>query len=176
MTPEQFKKEVLPVKNKLYRFALSFVYDAELAKDIVQEVFMKLWSQREKLIGIQNIEAWCMTITKNQCLDKLRKKKLHIVDLQEAKYQISGHEVSDHSTINDDLMEKIELTLASLPEKQREIFRLRDLLGYSNQEIEKLLKLDDNQVKVNLFRARQKVRQSLTKIMNYGLESTQAAG
>ncbi|MEO9966704.1 MAG: RNA polymerase sigma factor [Reichenbachiella sp.] len=176
MTTEQFKKEVLSGKNKLYRYALSIVCNVELAEDIVQEVFMKLWNQREKLSKIHNIEAWSMTLTRNQCLDKLRKKKLQVVDLSEAKYQISGHQVADHLSINNDLMEKIESTLALLPEKQREIFRLRELLGYSNQEIEKILNLDDSQVKVYLFRARQKVRASLSKILDYGVETNQAAG
>ncbi|WP_422359510.1 RNA polymerase sigma factor [Reichenbachiella sp.] len=175
MTTEQFKTDVLSVKNKLYRYALSIVCEVELAEDIVQEVFMKLWNQREKLKEIKNIEAWSMTITRNQCLDKLRKKKMHVVDLSEAKYQISGHQVSDHLSINNDLMEKIESTLELLPEKQREIFRLRELLGYSNQEIEEITGLDDTQVKVYLFRARQKVRASLSKILNYGVETNQAA-
>ena len=175
MTTEQFKTEVLSAKNKLYRYALSIVCEVELAEDIVQEVFIKLWNQRDKLKEVQNIEAWSMTITRNQCLDKLRKKKIHAVDLSEAKYQISGHQVSDHLSINNDLMEKIESTLELLPEKQREIFRMRELLGYSNQEIEELLDLDDTQVKVYLFRARQKVRASLSKILNYGVERNQTA-
>lgn len=175
MTTEQFKSKVLPAKHKLYRYALSIVSEVELAEDIVQEVLMKLWNQREKLSDIKNIEAWSMTLTRNQSLDKLRKKKMHVVDLSEAKYQISGHQVSDQLSINNDLMEKINATLELLPEKQREVFRLRELLGYSNQEIEKILDMGDTQVKVYLFRARQKVRVSLSKILNYGVEKNQAA-
>ena len=141
MTTKQFKLQVLPIKDKLYRYALSIVCDEDLAKDIVQDVFMKLWNQREKLKQIENMEAWSMTVTRNHCLDLFRKKKMHVVDLTEAKHQISGHDVADHLSINNDLMEKIQYALTLLPEKQKEIFRLRDLVGYSNQEIEKILDL-----------------------------------
>ncbi len=171
MTTKQFKNEVLPIKNKLYQYALSIVREVGLAEDIVQEVFMKLWSQCGKLKGIRNIEAWSMAITRNQSLDKLRQKRMNVVGLSETEYRISGHQVSDHLSINNDLMEKIESTLALLPEKQQEIFRLRDLLGYSNQEIEGILGMDGTQVKVYLFRARQKIRASLSKILNYGVET-----
>lgn len=175
MTTEQFQARVLPAKNKLYRYALSIVSDDELAKDIVQEVFIKLWNQRERLAEIKNIEAWSMTLTRNQSLDKLRSRKMRVVDLTEAKYQVSGHQVSDHQTLNNDLLDKVQSLLDLLPEKQKEIFRLRELLGYSNQEIEEILDMDDNQVKVYLFRARKKIRESLSKLMNYGLEESRAA-
>ena len=59
--------------------------------------------------------------------------------------------------------------IKDLPKQQREIFRLREILGYSNKEIESLMLLNENQVKVNLFRARNKVKRSLEKIINYGL-------
>jgi len=57
--------------------------------------------------------------------------------------------------------------MQDLSEQQREIFRLRDLLGYSNKEIKELLNLSDSQVKVNLFRARQKIKLKLGKLINY---------
>jgi len=60
--------------------------------------------------------------------------------------------------------------LKNLPTKQREIFQLRELAGYSNQEIQEILGLDAGQVKINLFRARRKIRESLKKLINYGLQ------
>ena len=72
MTTEEFKSEVLPVKNKLYRLALRLIGDAEEAQDIVQEIFLRLWSKREKLREYRSIEAFAMTMTRNLCLDKLK--------------------------------------------------------------------------------------------------------
>ena len=68
------------------------------------------------------------------------------------------------------MVDYIKDLLQDLPEKQQEIFRLRELLGYSNAEIEEILALDRNQVKVNLFRARQKIKSKLLQLINYGLQ------
>jgi RNA polymerase sigma-70 factor (ECF subfamily) len=66
-------------------------------------------------------------------------------------------------------MENVSLLIASLPEKQRQVIHLRDIEGYSYNEICEILELDMNQVKVNLFRARNAVREKLTKMNAYGL-------
>ena len=80
MSTEQFKKDILSLQNKLYRYALSIVFDADLAKDIVQEVFLKVWTKRAKLIDITNKEAWCVRITRNLALDKLKAANRKNVD------------------------------------------------------------------------------------------------
>ena len=66
-------------------------------------------------------------------------------------------------------MERISQLIAGLPEKQRQIIHLRDVEGYSYNEICDIMEIDMNQVKVNLFRARNAVREKLMKINAYGL-------
>jgi RNA polymerase sigma-70 factor (ECF subfamily) len=66
-------------------------------------------------------------------------------------------------------MQQVSQLIASLPEKQRQVIHLRDVEGYSYNEICEILELDMNQVKVNLFRARNAVREKLLKINAYGL-------
>ena len=75
MTIENFKSEVLPIKNKLYRVANRMLNDSAEAEDTVQEVFLRLWSKKEKLKEYRSIEAFAMVITKNLCLDKIKLKK-----------------------------------------------------------------------------------------------------
>lgn len=169
MTPEQFKIEVLPLKDKLYRYALSIVYDTELAKDLVQEVLLKLWQTREKLSDIKNIEAWSVRITRNLAYDKQKAFSNRGVSLDESHLKISGGSFPDKTTEVNDLMVTVRAITADLPDNQKEIFRLRDIMGYSNVEIAEILSLDPNQVKVYLFRARKKIKDVLTKRMNYGL-------
>jgi RNA polymerase sigma factor (sigma-70 family) len=70
-----FKEHILSVKNKLYRFACYYLRDREAAEDVVQEVFLKVWSKRAQWAEVKNMEAWCMHITKNMCLDKIRARK-----------------------------------------------------------------------------------------------------
>lgn len=64
MILEDFENRVLPAKNKLFRFAFRLLGSSEEAKDVVQEVLIKVWNGKENLAAIQNIEAWCMRITK----------------------------------------------------------------------------------------------------------------
>jgi len=175
MTPEQFKTEILPIKDRLNRYAISMVYDAELAKDIVQDVFLKLWNQRNNLSEIRNIEAWSMRITRNTALDKLKASSMKVLSLDKASYLDSGVEIPDAIAERTFLMGAIKKVLELLPEKQQEIFRLRDMIGYSNPEIGKMMNLNESDVKVNVFRARKKIKAELIKLMNYGLEPKKVA-
>lgn len=170
MDLKAFENRVLPTKNKLFRFALRFVGNEDDAKDIVQEVFLKVWNSRHEVREIQNWEAWCMRVTKNLSLDRLRllnrKQTLPIEESFDLQHEaLTPHE----STEMDESMQKISEMIKALPEKQRQVIHLRDIEGYSYQEICEILQLDMNQVKVNLFRARNSVREKLTKIDAYGL-------
>ncbi|MBY0435566.1 MAG: sigma-70 family RNA polymerase sigma factor, partial [Cyclobacteriaceae bacterium] len=80
MDLETFQNLVFPVKNKLFRFAYRLLGSSDDAKDVVQEVFIKVWNGREQLNEIQNLEAWCMRITKNMSLDRLRQQQRRPTD------------------------------------------------------------------------------------------------
>lgn len=170
MNLEAFEKRVLPAKNKLYRFALRFLGNEEEAKDIVQEVFIKVWNGRDQMDQVQNWEAWCMRITKNLSLDRIRVLTRKQTQPLESTLDIQHEALTPYqSTEVGESMQKITQMIASLPEKQRQVIHLRDVEGYSYHEICDILELDMNQVKVNLFRARNTVREQMTKIDAYGL-------
>lgn len=175
MTREQFQHQVLSLQNKLFRYALSIVKEREQARDIVQEVLMKLWDQREGLDDVQNLEGWCIRMTRNKAYDKLKLHANKVVSLKLANQEISQSAIPDKQAEQQDLIAAVHDLLQSLPEKQQEIFRLRDLMGYKNIEIEKMLGLDASQVKVNLFRARKKIRLQLNQLIDYGLENEKTA-
>ena len=65
----------LPFKDKLYRFALNIVGNTFDAEDIMQELMIKIWNRMDQYTLIENKEAWCMTVTRNMCIDKVRNKK-----------------------------------------------------------------------------------------------------
>jgi RNA polymerase sigma-70 factor (ECF subfamily) len=165
-----FQNRVLPVKNKLFRFALRMLGNEDEAKDVLQEVFIRLWNGREQLAGIQNMEAWSMRITKNLSLDRLRTLQRRGTYAIEKGVNVKHTDVTpDVKTELVESMENVSQLIAALPEKQRMIIHLRDVEGYSYNEICDILELDMNQVKVNLFRARNAVREKLMKINAYGL-------
>jgi RNA polymerase sigma factor (sigma-70 family) len=170
MDLEAFESRVLPIKNKLFRFALRFLGDEEEARDIVQDVLIRVWNGRDQMDEVQNWEAWCMRITKNLSLDRLRTLTRKQTRPIEESYHVRNNSLTPHeSTEVGESMEKISQMIASLPEKQRQVIHLRDVEGYSYQEICDILELDMSQVKVNLFRARNSVREKMTKINAYGL-------
>lgn len=165
-----FETLVLPTKNKLFRFAFRLLGSSEEAKDVVQEVMIRVWNGREQMAEVQNMEAWCMRITKNLSLDRLRMKQRRATGSLEETMEIRQETLSPHErTEIHEHMQRINQFIMALPEKQRQVIHLRDVEGYSYNEICEILELDMNQVKVNLFRARNAVREKLVKINAYGL-------
>ena len=170
MNSEVFENRVLPTKNKLFRFALRLLGSSEEAKDVVQEVMIKVWNGREQMATIDNMEAWCMRITKNLSLDRLRSKQRRTTDPMQEGFEIPQESFTPYEkTEIDESMQRVNELINSLPEKQRQVMHLRDIEGYSYNEICEILELDMSQVKVNLFRARNFVRERLVKLNAYGL-------
>lgn len=170
MNLQAFENQILPSKNKLFRFALRLLGDVEDAEDVVQEVLIKVWNGRESMQQINNWEAWCMRLTKNQALDRLRVKQRKATDSIVDGFEITEDGLSPlEKTALIESMVQVNKLIASLPEKQRQVIHLRDVEGYSYMEICEILEIDMNQVKVSLFRARNVVREKLLKINAYGL-------
>jgi RNA polymerase sigma factor (sigma-70 family) len=170
MNFESFQNRVLPAKNKLFRFALRLVGSEEEAKDVVQEVMIRVWNGREQMAEIQNMEAWCMRITKNLSLDRIRSNNRRQTQPIDGSFDVRNEALTPHeSTELHESMQRINQLMAALPDKQRQVMHLRDVEGYSYNEICDILDIDMNQVKVNLFRARNAVREKLTKANAYGL-------
>jgi RNA polymerase sigma factor (sigma-70 family) len=171
MNLEAFQNRILPAKNKLFRFALRFLGNEEEAKDVVQEVFIRVWNGREQMDQIQNWEAWCMRITRNLSLDRIRSLTRKQTEPISQSFDLHHDALSPHEAAEiKESMHRVSELIASLPEKQRQIIHLRDVEGYSYNEICEVMELDMNQVKVNLFRARNAVREKLIKINAYGLK------
>jgi len=164
-----FRNDILPLKDKLFRLALRITLDRAEAEDVVQDTMIRVWNKREEWSQFESIEAYCLVVTKNLAIDRSQKKEAQNVeltpDLEEA-YDASG---PYDQLINEERMRLIHQLINNLPEKQRLIMQLRDIEGETYKEIATVLNLTEEQVKVNLFRARQKVKQRYTEIEEYGL-------
>jgi RNA polymerase sigma factor (sigma-70 family) len=170
MTTEKFKSEVLPIKNKLYRVANRMLNDTAEAEDTVQEVFLRLWSKKEKLNEYRSIEAFAMVITKNLCLDKIKSIRNKNLELKDTEIQMN--EISPYKqTKLKDTVQKIHQIIDELPEQQKLIIHLRDVENCDYDEIAEITQLNLNTIRVNLSRARKKVRDTLIKIQNYEFSS-----
>ncbi len=171
MTKEEFQNTVLPLKNKLFCFANSYLENHEEAKDVVQDVMLKVWENRSKNGEIKNIEAWCMTLVRNRSLDKLKLKSRKNVRMDDSYNHFSDESNLQANLENKDLLQKVKSIIQQLPSAQKEVIRLRDYNGYSYKEIAEVLDIDINLVKVSLHRARKAIKENMNKIMAYGMQS-----
>lgn len=103
-----------------------------------------------------------MKCVKNECLNKL---KHETVKQNFADYQIHRSELYKMEVNN--LKEKIINFINDLPEKQKMVIHLKDVEEYEVSEISEILEMEENAVRVNLMRARQKVKEQITQLMNY---------
>jgi len=166
MTVETFKIEVLPLKNKLYRFAYRLLNNSMDSEDMVQEVMLKLWARRDKLEEYKSIEAFAMIVIKNMCLDKMKAKGYLTDELDEHTNETDGH--SPHKSLElADSSDKVKAIINDLPEHQKMIIHLRDIEGYEFEEIAEIMQMSLNTIRVNLSRARKKVRKTLVKKYSY---------
>ena len=164
-----FRDDILPLKDKLFRLAFRITFDRAEAEDVVQDTMIRVWNKREEWTQFGSIEAYCLTVAKNLAIDRSQKKEAQNVELtpeMEEESEISG---PYDQLVNNERMSIIHRLINELPEKQRLIMQLRDIEGESYKEIAKILNLTEEQVKVNLFRARQKVKQRYLEIDEYGL-------
>lgn len=160
MTTERFKTEVFPLKNKLYRLAKRFLEDHDDAQDVIQEVFIKLWDRKDKLDDYRSIEALAVVTTRNMCLDRIKLKKhtVGITEKIENEVQEDDKEIIEEQKI---MVGKIRMIIKTLPELQQTIIHLRDIEGYEFEDIGKMMGMNQNAVRVNLSRARKRVREEI---------------
>lgn len=165
-----FRDDVLPLKNKLYRLALRITANSSEAEDIVQETLIKVWSRREEWERINSIEAFSLTICRNMALDRIARKDTANKSLDEAETVTPDTAATPLQTLTQaDKEEWVMRLFNQLPERLRSVMQLRDIEGKSYKEIAQVLGISEDQVKVSLFRARQRIRQQFDKIDKYGL-------
>lgn len=169
MTIEDFKHQILPFKDKLYRFSMRILNNVAEAEDVVQEVFIKIWKDRGNLEQINNLEAWCMRLTKNLSIDKKRGKHSRLQAFPE-NFDIVQNSASPQKLVElQDAVDSVTQILNGLPEKQKMAIQLRDIEGMSYKEIAEIMQIEVNQVKVNIHRGRMQIRNALIKKESYGL-------
>ena len=170
-----FNNDILPLKNVLYRLALRITLNHEDAQDIVQDTLIKIWNKRETWQQIENIEAFALTITRNLALDKLKRKGEDNVPIDPSTpvhtyLSTSASPPTPYEqAMQQDKLSIVRNIINQLPEKQRSCMQLRDIEGKTYHEITQILGITEEQVKVNIFRARQTVKTKFQEAEEYGL-------
>lgn len=164
MTIAEFQNQVLPLKNKLYHFAYRLLANADEAKDTVQDVMLKIWESGRPLSEYENVEAWCMTMTRNRSLDKIkvgnnRNRHHKLMTTNHAEFH-TPHEAMEYS----ETLKNVLTIIGTLPTVQRELIELRDFQEKSYEEMSDITGLEMTQVKVYLHRARKTIREQITQM------------
>ena len=171
MKKVSFRNDVLPLKNVLFRLALRITMNREEAEDVVQDTLMKVWNNRETLPAIESIEAYSLTLCRNIAIDKMKRmgRSEESLDSQTIEPYAPSQSMPDERVEQRDMLDMVRRIVDSLPEKQKTCMQLRDFEGKSYKDIAQVLAISEEQVKVNIYRARQAVKQKFNENAEYGL-------
>ena len=157
MTRSEYNKSVDLHADGLYRFLLKNTGNEDTAKDIVQDVFTKLWEKHDD-VQFDKVKSYLFTSGYRTMVDYYRKNSKNVI-------MEDGHVSKQfHSEQYSDLQEILEEAVGKLPEIQKSAILLRDYEGYSYEEIGEILNLNESQVKVYIFRARKFLQEYLKSI------------
>ncbi len=162
MSQERFKAEILPIRDKLFQIAHKILAEEEEAEDAVQEVLLKLWHIRDSLQKYESPAAFATTVTKNHCLDRLKVKNRQ-ESLDETYNARVGSDNPYLQLERKNTEEVIRKIIEKLPQLQQEIIRMKDMEEYEVEEIAEITGTKVESVRVNLSRARKKVREEYIK-------------
>jgi len=161
MNEQEFNQKVMVYSSKFYGYSYKILGDKEEARDAVQDLYLKLWSLRNNLANINNIEAFGTTIVRNLCIDRLKKIK-NVTTHSESYIRLSVSEESNDDKTDNDIEAKVELVrkaINRLPELQQKIFLMRDFEEKEYEEIALELNITQENIRVMLSRARKRVRE-----------------
>jgi RNA polymerase sigma factor (sigma-70 family) len=144
--------------KSLFSFVLKQLKDVNESEDIVQDCFLKLWERVDR-VEYEKAKSWLFIVAKNSLINRAAqiKRKCQLLETDNFSYQPrTDFDVAPilHSAIN------------SLKGTQRAILKMRDIDGYNYAEIGDTLNLNQSQVKVYLFRARNEVKKKVAFLVD----------
>ncbi|MBQ9638884.1 MAG: sigma-70 family RNA polymerase sigma factor [Bacteroidales bacterium] len=162
MTDREYHQAVDTYSSNAYRFALSYSSNRPLCEDVVQDAYLALWEQRER-IPMEKARAYLFTVVYHKLMSALRHQTVvnhSAVDMAQSQ------PIHTTPSVEFDLADILQRAMQVLPPVQRAILQLRDVEDMSYKEIANTLKLSDQQVQVYLFRARVAMKKQL-KLWGY---------
>ena len=155
----QYNEAVHEYTKNVFRFLMKSLKNEDAAKDILQDCFLKFWEHRQD-IDDTKVKSWLFSVAHNGMINFLKReaRKTTLKDSATDQVVYQKHRFDQKSIIENELNK--------LPALQKSIILLRDLEGNTYKEIADILELNESQVKVYLFRARLKIKNSVKSIMN----------
>lgn len=147
-------------RDKLFYYTLRLTASKQVAEDVLQDVFIKVWRNRDKMQDIRSFDAWLFTLAKNQIINGFRRASMEqaiLTEIKESTYRGTDAitQIIDYKEINRFLQNAI----AQLPPQQKVIYRLRREQGLKNTEIAERLNISPLTVKKHISQASRTLRQ-----------------
>lgn len=151
-------------KLKVTRLAYRYCLDKADAEEVLQDVFMKLWNNKEKINASQNFDNYLFTIAKNTVLDKIKSYKLEKENLSKyfAHHKTVATDQTEQHILHHELQQLLAEVLVELPPKRRRIFEMNRLEGYTYQQITEALQISSGTVEKQMSKALKVVKKKLT--------------
>jgi RNA polymerase sigma-70 factor (ECF subfamily) len=154
---------------RLMAFVRKFITDRNMAEDIIQDAFLKIWLRRKE-IEESTFQSYLFTLVRNSCLDYIKHQKIvnnHSVYaessvLQELPYYADFFSDPYHQTLFKEIQGEIDTVIRNLPEQTRKIFCLSRFEGLKNSEIAKMLKVSVRTIEKHNKKALQKLKAHLS--------------
>ena len=156
MTNERFQSEYLPLSGTFYQVAYYILEDAAEAEDAVQELFLKLWADRDNLDAVHNPKGYGIRVLRNLCLDRVRRRSKVSVPSELPEPEWPGRQ--DEAVDEKQRLAKVLDAIKSLPDRQRTVLTLRTLDGLSYEEISERTGIGNLTLRVLLSQARRKLK------------------
>lgn len=155
-------------KGPVYAFCVKMLLSRSLAEDAVQETFLRVYENRNRLLNTGAFKAWLFTIARNQCLNQLRRTNRQVaLDGQEHTQLVaSSPELPMHQLEKSEKIALVNHYLAQLKPDYREVLILREYQNLSYEEIAAVTRSTLSAVKSRLFKARRKLAAFMDPIMN----------
>jgi len=154
-----FAELVQQHQSMVFSIAYHFLHDRALAEDLAQEVFLELYQNLDRIESPAHLTYWLRRVTANRCIDQGRKKfRRRELALEDAPEPTAPPDSADPM-----LLERLQQSVASLPEKQRMVVILRFQEGMGPSEIAEVLEMPVNSVKSTLHRTLADLRKGLTR-------------
>lgn len=159
-----FRYDLLPLKDKVFRLALRITLNREEAEDITQDTLLKAWERREELAGVKSTEAYVLTVCRNLSLDHIKAASHQVIGIDDNPTDAPDSSPQPDEQLEErERLERVKQIFDSLPPNPRTALQLRDIEGKSYKEIADIMGQTEANVKVLIFRARQSLKQQLKK-------------
>ena len=155
-------------KGPVYTFCLKMLFDRELAQDVMQETFLRIYENRDRLLNANSFKAWTFTIARNQCLNQFRRSNKHVGLDEESTPAVPETPVLTQ-VANLEKSEQVALVnhfLGQLKPEYREVIILREYQNLTYDEIAAVTRSTLSAVKSRLFKARRKLAAYMLPVLD----------